>query len=378
MVSKRGFKMKKLYKKTSTGKIQEWSIKVEGNKITSFAGQVGGKIKESSDVVLEGKNIGKANETTPEQQAQANAESKWTKKKKSGYVESIEDAQNDKTDKLITGGYLPTLLKKIEDCEKHIKYPCFVQPKLDGGRGCFDGEKIRSRTRKEIISVPHIAKFLVKNNINESLDGELYNHMYCQDFEHLTHIINQKKTPTEDHETVQLHIFDIPSDKPFYQRSQDLDDLADWLSLEDPECCPIKIVPTYLCYSREDIETRMDEFLEEGYEGLVVRDYNAPYEYKRSKAVLKYKKFDDAEFEIIDVIPNEKEKFRECGKFICKAESGNNFEVVMNGSLDSLKEYLTNKELYIGKHITVRYFGITNKNLVPRFPRGIVLRTLGE
>ena len=73
----------KLYKKTTTGAIQEWRISlyvIDGvATIISNYGQVDGKIQESREQVLVGKNIGKLNETTPIKQA---ADSKTSNKRK--------------------------------------------------------------------------------------------------------------------------------------------------------------------------------------------------------------------------------------------------------------------------------------------------------
>ena len=86
---------KTLYKKTSTGAIQQWSIKATNINniacIVSNYGQVGGKIQESIEQVLQGKNEGKANETTAYEQAISQAESTWKKQLKKGYVDNIED-----------------------------------------------------------------------------------------------------------------------------------------------------------------------------------------------------------------------------------------------------------------------------------------------
>src|SRR5271170_6774781 len=92
-----------LYKKTNTGAIQEWKIQVAVNTgldagtmgmiVTDF-GQVGtDKPQRTTDIISKGKNIGKKNETTAIQQAEAEAEAKWTKQVKKGYVESIQAAE---------------------------------------------------------------------------------------------------------------------------------------------------------------------------------------------------------------------------------------------------------------------------------------------
>ena len=63
----------KLYKKTSTGAIQEWEVYVDDTGcspvIVTKYGQLGGKIQTSTELITEGKNIGRSNETSPMQQA---------------------------------------------------------------------------------------------------------------------------------------------------------------------------------------------------------------------------------------------------------------------------------------------------------------------
>src|SRR5271170_7156822 len=97
-----------LYKKTSTGAIQMWKISSipqhiscgEASIIVTEHGQVDGKIQTTKDLITEGKNIGKKNATDAYQQAEAEAQAKWEKQKKKGYVESIEAAQAEELDAL--------------------------------------------------------------------------------------------------------------------------------------------------------------------------------------------------------------------------------------------------------------------------------------
>ena len=80
-----------LYKKSVKGAIQQWQIFVNGNSFYTEAGQKDGQITQSLPTFTEGKNIGKANETTPEQQAILDAQAKYDKKIKEGYCLNIED-----------------------------------------------------------------------------------------------------------------------------------------------------------------------------------------------------------------------------------------------------------------------------------------------
>ena len=518
---------KTLYKKTSTGKIQEWGIAVVVNEIRSYSGQVSGKKIESTDIIANGKNVGKKNETTKEEQAYLEAESRWKNKKKKGYVENIEDAQNGKVSKLVEGGYEPMLAKSFDKDSKHIIFPCAAQPKLDGGRGCYDKKAIWSRTRKTIISVPHIpealkdlgfdkldgelfhndinvpptAEFKLKagNLIMDDMDvkllegyspvsdangyacvsikrklyyihrlikrakeGETIDHIngnkldnrrsnlrritmsnniansnkrvtntsgykgvhkfrdkwqaqitkdyksihigYFEDlvqaakaydkkafelfgnyarfnfpedykqppvtFEHLMHIIRQQKTPDPDHEIVQYHVYDIPSDKPFRERMLDLKKLKGLVGKKGP----IVVVPTKICKDLKELMEFTDKCLERGYEGAMARNLDGAYEYKRSKNLQKIKVMEDAEFKIIGVEEGRGKLIGHGSAFICVTKEGNEFKAKMKGKLSDLKDYLINKDSYIGKQLTVQFQGLTNRNRVPRFPIGLRVR----
>lgn len=361
-----------LYKKTSTGKIQTWEVWVEGSTMHSQSGQLEGKKVKSEDTIKEGKNIGKKNETTPEEQALLEAESRWKQKKKKGYVESLDDAGEGKVSDLVEGGYLPTLAKSYDKDSKHIVFPCAAQPKLDGIRATYTGkDKLWTRTRKEILGVPHIGKFLSKNCMFKMLDGELYNHYYKDDFETITHIVKQTKKLAEDYDLVEYHVYDIPSDKPFHERMEDMKTLK---KIADKIVSPIKVVETVICKNEEELMAFKDKCLEEGYEGAMVRNLDAPYEYKRSKHLQKLKVFEDAEFEIVGVTEGRGKLSGHAGSFICRTEEGEEFQAKLKGKLSDLRQYYTDFDSYKGRLLTVQFQGRTNKNNVPRFPVGLRIR----
>lgn len=148
-----------LYKKTSKNKIEMWQVYTNKNIITTKFGQVGGKIQVTNDIILEGKNLGKINETTPVQQASLEAQALWTKKKKKGYVESLDDAEAGKVDtNIIKGGVPPMLAHKFRDHSKKISHPCYGQPKLDG---CLIG-KTQILTDLGIMSIRDIVDNKIK------------------------------------------------------------------------------------------------------------------------------------------------------------------------------------------------------------------------
>ena len=70
--------------------IQEWSVFVDGDTVIVQYGKWGGKL-QTKKTRCESKNVGRSNETTPEQQAVLEAESKYRDQIRKGYVENVED-----------------------------------------------------------------------------------------------------------------------------------------------------------------------------------------------------------------------------------------------------------------------------------------------
>lgn len=362
-----------LYKKTSTGKVQSWRIWVEKNTIFSESGQVGGKLVRTSDTVKSGKSKGTSKETTPEQQALAEARSKWTKQLKKGYVRAIEDAESGKVDEVIQGGVVPMLAKKFHEDKKHIKYPCAVQPKLDGMRAIYQGGKLWSRTRKPILAVPHILAELTKYGVEYTLDGELYNHELQEDFESIISAARRDKHLSEESAQIQYHVYDVVIDLPFRAREA----LLTKIFRKVPVGSCIKMVPTVLANDETVLAERHEQFLEHGYEGAMVRNLDAPYENKRSNHLQKLKSFEDAEFKVVGIEEGRGKLQGHVGAFICEINDKfgrREFRAKAEGKQSFLKDCFKDHEIWKGKMLTVRFFGYTGANRVPRFPVGVRFR----
>ena len=117
---------KTLYQKTSKGEIQVWEIRTEGSQIITTYGLKDGKMQTATKTA-KGKNVGRANETTPEEQAVLEAESMYKKKMDKGYFPTEEEAQNNLV-------LLPMLaVDWFKHSKKYTEDDRFaVQPKLDG------------------------------------------------------------------------------------------------------------------------------------------------------------------------------------------------------------------------------------------------------
>jgi len=358
----------KLYGKTSAGKIKEWEIRVmevECNScIVTEHGLQNGKKQKDVVIVKEGKNIGRSNETTPLEQASSQAQSKWNGKIDECYSEDINKIPED---------ILPMLAKTYKDNKHHITYPCYVQPKLDGVR-CLakrkNGEiKFISRKGKEFSTIEHIIEQLKScMNIDEIYDGEIYIHgEEFQDIISAVKNVKNKEKAQLDCSLLEYHIYDIADKtKDFKDRLTRLNDLG---------ICglSIVIVPTYVVDTEREMLKYHKEFTEDGYEGIIIRNIKGKYDFKhRSSNLQKYKHFLDEEYEIVGVNAGIG-RFAECGTFVCKTKDDKQFDVLKKGTIEQKKEYLANKNYYIGKLLTVKF---QEKSIdgIPRFPVGIAVR----
>jgi ATP-dependent DNA ligase len=373
-----------LYKKTSTGAIQFWEIEwvasdfgplAPGNIHTSY-GQLGTENPQiTTDVIREGKNYGKKNATTPLKQAKKEAEARWKKQKKKGYVEYLIDAEQGEIDDIIEGGISPMLAQSFHKHASKMRWPGYAQPKLDGIR-CIamivDGVcTLWTRTRKRINSMPHIVMELEAcfGDRDITFDGELYNHKFKSNFEHIVSLV-RKNEPADDCMDVQYHIYDVISDETFDMRWNKLKNLLD---LYEGGLFSIKVVQTL----RIEEHQAMDYFHEvrhDGYEGIILRNADGMYVNRRSHDLLKVKEFDDGEFEIIGIEEGRGKLIDHVGAFVCRTGDGKEFLAKMSGSTDKLGDYFRDHTLWKGKQLTVQYCGLTGREGVPRFPVGIAIR----
>ena len=367
-----------LYSLNSNGSIQRWTISVEDNRIIKEYGQIGGKMQSITDIIRDGKNIGKSNETTSKEQAIAEATAQWEKKLKSGYAKTQKDAKAGVVDtKFVTGGIEPMLAHKFRDHANKIIYPCYAQPKLDGIRCIAIIENgvatLWTRTRKPITGVPHIIRAIEKQFPNcvphcvgkyrIVLDGELYNHAYKNRFEEIVSFVKQV-TPKAGHEVVEYHIYDMVNDFEFHERTDTINNAE----LQ----APLIAVKTTSILNVDQLTEQLGSDRFDGYEGTMVRNADSEYEHKRSYNLQKIKEFEDAEFKITGV-KSGRGRMVDCAIFTCTTKNGDLFDCKMEGSLDVLKDILKNSRSAIGKMLTVRYQGLTNGNL-PRFPIGVCVR----
>ena len=343
-----------LYKKDSKGNLRQWGIRTKGDSIIEEYGLVDGNLVTTMKT-CKGKNIGRSNETTPEEQAVKEAEAKFDKKLKTGYFEDIEEAKKSRVLK-------PMLAKKWDDHKHRTQYPCYVQPKYDGIRAIWTGEKLITRQREEITTMGHIVEVLKENHIKTTLDGELYVHgMSLQN--HMSIISSYKQGESEK---VIYMVYDCIMDTDFKQRSQTARNV-----IFEMNTSLVRFSKTWRITSEDEIDQLHEQNLEYGYEGTMIRWGDDSYKIDgRSDKLLKRKDFKDLSCEIVDIVPMDSRP--EQGKVVC-VYNGHRFDVTPKMSHEDREELLQNKEYYIGKIAEIKFFEFTDKG-IPKFANYIGLR----
>jgi len=239
------------------------------------------------------------------------------------------------------------LANKWEDRQKYISEPFYVQPKLDGVRLIVSNKGCFSRTGKPVEGVEHLARGLKDG---EYLDGECY--APNKTFEEITSMF--KMNPKD----LEFHVFDyFDVNRPELTFEERKDRIT---------------VDTFMVNKKSEVQGYHDLFVNQGHEGIMIRDASSTYEIgKRSNYLLKYKAFQTDEYEIVDV---KEGTGREKGTAIWVCKVGDqHFSVRPEGTLEVRKRFLMEKDKYIGKQLTVRYQNLTALG-IPRFPVGVAIR----
>lgn len=363
-----------LYKRAKRGQPQQWQIFAQGDHYWTEAGQVGGIITRSMPTICTEMNEGRANNRNPEMQAIAEATSKHTKKVSSGYVDSL--ARVDEPQPF----FKPMLAHKFPDKKDKIKWGVgrhFTQFKLDGIRCEHDANSATTRNGKPHMCIPHITAVLQEafdRDPNLRLDGELYNHLFHDDFNEISSIIRKSKPTAADLEKAkkltQYHIYDCPQigdltmEDPFIERYNAMVALLTPIAAKY-DC--IQIVPTYEVFSEADMHSYHTTFVANGYEGAMYR-LNAPYVHDRSDSLLKLKTFDEDEFVIESIQGGAGNKAGIAVTITVHTKSGVECSPNIKATDAVKRSMLRNKEKYIGHTCTVRYFGLTPDTESLRFP----------
>jgi ATP-dependent DNA ligase len=222
----------------------------------------------------------------------------------------------------------------------------------------------KSRGNKQWLCAQHIVDALqvvFAKYPNLMLDGELYCDKYAKDFNAISKLIKRTKPTAQDlanaKKYIRFHWYDVcDEEENFTERNELIKEIMKEFGKELKDT--VVYVETYRARNLEDLKEFHGQFLNDSYEGTMVRQ-DVPYEFSRTSAIMKMKDFVDDEFLIVDVEEGGGNKTGLAVKCILKFHDGRLFPSTIKGQFPMLKEIWENKDAYIGKYATCKYFELT-------------------
>lgn len=258
----------------------------------------------------------------------------------------------------------PMLAKPWKQGVKKCEYPVYVQPKLDGIRAIYCEGKLHSRRGHVIEGCPKLTELVTGMFDYRVVDGELFSKEHT--FQEISGRVRRTANVNEP-KWICYHAFDIVEDEPYCERMTELKGVfqrtGHTLFLKR-----IKFVDTQLAVNEHHLKALYYEFLERGYEGIIIRKPEGEYEQgKRSYNLIKKKPSLDMEVYIRDFIEGKGKHKGRLGALKCMTSDGKTVHVG-SGFDDGMRELLWERQLkYRGASVTIKYQELTDDG-IPRFP----------
>ncbi len=279
--------------------------------------------------------------------------------------------------------FKPMLAATIKDVTA-LNYPLYASPKLDGIRCVILNGKALSRNLKPIPNV-FIRDFLESIPELDGCDGELM--LSKGDFNNVQSIVMSESADPVD---VYYAVFDYHNDcaAPYIDRLKKLSKII--LKLKNPR---IVELPQYLVNKESEVLELEKEALQDGYEGLILRNCDGSYKFGRSTLreakLMKLKRFEDDEATILGVEPlyeNRNEAVKNAlgrtersshqenlvaqkmvGALNVKLKNGKEFSIGTGFDDATRKDLWARKKDIIGKAVKFKFQELSSDG-IPRFP----------
>lgn len=403
--------MKTLYKRNAQGKPLFWSIWAGDSFNSNIINVKYGLVNKE----------GRAEKIIPTRKIQDEIESLIKSKRKEGYKELADLYDNAHVAEQIisklglshyldtylpifnthdNGAFIPMLCKTLEDNKPFERGNYFGQWKINGERciitadkttGLFKEVKLHYRSREGIdwtdklsylddFLLPCIPKEIIDMMLEEGvgLDGELYLPGYG--INEINSFI--KNTELPQHYKLQFWMYDLCIENmSAYNRQTILtENFKEYIPLtfktkEDHlnNSNNLILLPNEDIGDISDAIKQRDYYISLGFEGLVIRENSAEYQFggRRNNSMLKFKKKEDGLFEIIDIVPEGRKRVN-LGKFVLRNDINDaEFECTYNASHAAQEEILVNKASYIGKKCLVEFRERSGISKVPFHAKAI-------
>lgn len=358
-----------------------WDDALHAFVINRTTGMFGGKLIEHPQILIE---RGKVNRTVTEQ-ACLQFNSKLKEYKDKGYKEIPQDPDTYSEDQLreIVGveitnqaGVVKPMLAKQADKVTNPKIyekKWYASRKIDGVRCIMyykDGViHTASRGGEHYdYSTTHITEHPLMLKLFEAhpdlkLDGELYCH--GKSLQQISGAARMEKN-AYDMDWLQYYIYDIvDTNQTFEGRLIQLKQVQQELNIGfEPERVfnkgelQVQMVPQIEVKGWDNIKKLHDEYVTEGWEGVVIRDPDKVYKPNgRTNDMIKIKQYQDSEFEITGISEGLRDEDM-C--FTLITSDGIAFKAKPMGSRELKEQYRADLPKLVGKMATVKFFYLSD------------------
>ena len=266
--------------------------------------------------------------------------------------------------------------------QSKVKHKDFkITKKLDGHRlvmikdhnGNIEFRTRQGKPMEDLVDIERECQNLPNGIV---LDGELIavnrDNLHSKDLYALTTKLCRKKGIKRD---LEFNVFDyIPYDD-FINGHSDIKcskrkEIVHNLIEMD---CGNWVIEVPVLYSGDDtsmVEKLLDEITEAGGEGVMVNLSDAPYDCKRTSNILKVKKFNEADLRVLDLLEGTGKNKGRLGSITIQFEHEGELYTCDCGSgfyEDELDLYWKNKDLLLGKIVTIKYFEVTKDSKTGKY-----------
>jgi hypothetical protein len=199
--------------------------------------------------------------------------------------------------------------------------------------------------------------FTGPNGENLVFDGELYIHN-----ELLQYIRSAVTKPNLSTPSVTYEIYDIAVEKHSNTaRYQMLKNIV-LTHVASTKYAPIQLVKMIKLVNDSHVQVKTEEFIQEGYEGIIIRNLLAEYQFgKRNQSMMKLKRLINAEFQIIGIALQDNDP--ELGLYRCITKEGVEFNVTPTEDDDHKRMMVMAPHLFLNKDLTCAFYEYTDKNI---------------
>lgn len=253
----------------------------------------------------------------------------------------------------------------------------WASPKLDGIRCVWKDGQLWTRSGKPVIGFEHLEKELVElcaeRNV-DFVDGELYSHSIpfqtIQGF-----VVRNKNIVEEDKKKIKFNIFAVLNSKIEFEYTKEMIAVLNFIRFNKKYDHLTVVEYKAISNDFEAINELCEQYVDMGYEGIMLRHPENVYAWKRDNNLLKFKLFFEEDFEIIGTEFGTGKYKDVVGAFIVQGELDGKkiYSKVGSGFSDEERAEFSIRSDLLGKMVEVKYQGVTDKenaegNYSLRFP----------